>query len=189
VIVNPMQEQILDHQEIEWQLEADDLESVEGWLEEHPSASGLAVVRGATKELTDTYYDTEDWRFYRAGYALRIRRDGEGAEATMKALAPAEGALRQRREISEPLEGNVKTPEGSTGAVGERVRRLAGARDLRPLFKVRTRRRIAAIEEDPRPHRVQGQVRKAQRRSAVRRGRRLGPDSLTLPLWAQGRGR
>src|SRR5215207_7428719 len=53
-----------------------------------------------------------------------------------------EGALRQWREISEPLKGNAKTPKVTRGPVGERVRRLARARDLRPLFKVRTRRRI-----------------------------------------------
>jgi inorganic triphosphatase YgiF len=53
-----------------------------------------------------------------------------------------EGALRQRREISEPLKGNAKTPTVTRSPVGERVRRLAGARDLRPLFEVRTRRRI-----------------------------------------------
>jgi inorganic triphosphatase YgiF len=53
-----------------------------------------------------------------------------------------EGTLRQRREISEPLKGNAKTPKVTRGPVGERVRRLAGARDLRPLFKVRTQRRI-----------------------------------------------
>src|SRR5919107_5930018 len=53
-----------------------------------------------------------------------------------------EGALRQRREISEPLKGNAKTPKVTRGPVGECVRRLARARDLRPLFKVRTRRRI-----------------------------------------------
>jgi CHAD domain-containing protein len=96
--------------------------------------------------LLDTYYDTEDWRFYRAGYALRVRRDGESLEATMKSLTPAEGALRQRREISEPLRG--KTPKGSRGPVGERVRRLAGARDLRPLFEVRTRRRTFALRTE-----------------------------------------
>ena len=60
----------------------------------------------------------------------------------MKVLTPAEGAIRQRREISEPLKGNAKTPKVTRGTVGERVRRLAGARDHRPLFKVRTRRRI-----------------------------------------------
>jgi inorganic triphosphatase YgiF len=60
----------------------------------------------------------------------------------MKVLTPAEGALRQRREISGPLKGNAKTPKVTRGPVGERARRLAGVRDLRPLFKVRTRRRI-----------------------------------------------
>ena len=56
-----------------------------------------------------------------------------------------EGAFRQRREISEPLKGNAKTPKVTRGPVGERVRRLAGARDLRPLFEVRTRHRIFEI--------------------------------------------
>ena len=63
--------------------------------------------------------------------------------------SPEEGALgvalRQRREISEPLKGNAKIPKVTRGPVSERVRRLAGARDLRPLFEVRTRRRIFEI--------------------------------------------
>jgi CHAD domain-containing protein len=142
-----MQEQVLDHEEIEWQLEAVDLELVENWLEEHPSAAGLAVVRGRASELADVYYDTEDWRFFRAGYALRVRRDGESAEATMKARVPAEGGLRRRREISEPLEG-VETLKGIPGPVGERARRLAGTADLRPLFEVRTRRRTFALRTE-----------------------------------------
>ena len=56
-----------------------------------------------------------------------------------------ECALRQRREISEALKGNAKTPNVTRGLVGERVRRLAGTRDLRTLFKVRTWRRIFEI--------------------------------------------
>jgi triphosphatase len=143
-----MQKQVLDHREIEWQLEAVDLEPVERWLEEHHSATGLAIVPGETRELTDTYYDTQDWRFYRAGYALRIRRDGENAEATMKSLAPAGGALRRRREISEPIEGGATTSKGIPGPVGERVRRLAGTADLLPLFEIRTRRRTFALRRE-----------------------------------------
>jgi triphosphatase len=144
VIADAMQNQIVDHQEIEWQFEAADLEPVESWLVEHPSTSGLAVVPVAAKELADTYYDTEDWRLYRAGYALRVRRDGQSAEATMKSLTPAEGALRRRREISEPLEGEA--PKGARGPVGERLRGLAG--NLRPLFEVRTRRRTFALRPE-----------------------------------------
>jgi hypothetical protein len=44
----------------------------------------------------------------------------------------SESPFRQRREISEPFKGNAKTPKITRGPVGERMRRLAGARDLRP---------------------------------------------------------
>jgi len=143
-----MQEQVLDHEEIEWQLEAVDLELVDNWLKEHPSGAGVAVVRGRASELSDVYYDTDDWRFFRAGYAVRVRNtDGERAEATMKARVPAEGGLRRRREISEPLEG-IETLKGIPGPVGDRVRRLAGTADVHPLFEVRTRRRTFALRTE-----------------------------------------
>ena len=140
-----MQERVPDHEEIEWQLKAVELALVDNWLKEHPSAAGVAVVPGRASELADVYYDTEDWRLYRAGYAMRVRNtDGQSAEATMKALSPAEGGLRRRREISEPIEG-VETLKGIPGPVGDRVRRLAGTADLCPLFEVRTHRRTYAL--------------------------------------------
>jgi triphosphatase len=138
------EEQVMDHEEIEWQLDAVELALVENWLKEHPSAAGLAVVPATASELRDVYYDTEDWRLYRAGYAMRVRRDGQSAEATMKALVPPEGGLRRRREISEPL-GSVHTPKGIPGPVGDRIRRLTDTADLRPLFEVSTRRRTFAL--------------------------------------------
>ncbi len=99
-----------DHQEIEWQYEAPGgFERVEEWLTGRgPGEFGLGVIRGPFEELIDTYYDTEDWRLYRACYALRVRREasGEGSEATMKSLVPATDNLHRRREISEPLEGD-----------------------------------------------------------------------------------
>ena len=143
-----MRERASEHQEVEWQFEAPDLGRVESWLARHPSACGLAVIPRAARELTDTYYDTEDWRLYRAGYALRVRRDGEGAEATMKSLAPAEDALRRRREITEPLDRGVVAPRDTSGPVGERLRRLAGAGDLHPIFEVRTYRRTFALRPE-----------------------------------------
>ena len=144
-----MRERAPEHrEEVEWQFEAPDLGRVESWLEGHPSSSGLAIVPGATRELTDTYYDTEDWRLYRAGYALRVRRDGEGAEATMKSLAPAEDALRRRHEISEPLDRGIEAPRDAGGLVGERLRGLAGAGDLRPIFEIRTHRRTFALRPE-----------------------------------------
>jgi triphosphatase len=138
----------MDHEEIEWQLDADELELVDNWLKEHPSAAGVAIVPGWASELSDVYHDTEDWRLYRAGYAMRVRNtDGESAEATMKALVPSEGGLRRRREISQPIEG-VGTLKGVPGPVGDRVRRVAGSADLSPLFEVRTRRRTYTLRNE-----------------------------------------
>ena len=143
------QDRVLDHLEVEWQFDAEDLGSVEGWLREDRSDSGLTVSAVSTKELKDTYYDTEDWRFYRAGYALRVRSDGKSVEATMKALVPAEDGVRRRREISEPLRsGGMKTLRRARGPVGERLRSLAGARELRPLFENHTRRRVFELRPE-----------------------------------------
>src|SRR5215213_1635673 len=93
-----------DHQEVEWQFDAGEFESVETWLGRHDSGASGLVAPESTVEIADTYYDTDDWRFYRACYALRVRNTGGEVEATMKSLTPAEGSLRRRREISEPLE-------------------------------------------------------------------------------------
>jgi triphosphatase len=139
-----------DHREIEWQFDADDLEPVEGWLGRHASgSSGPAVAPDSTVGITDSYYDTDDWRLYRAGYALRVRETDDEVEATIKSLDPAEGSLRKRREISEPLEDDrPATLMESEGLVGSMSRKIVGGRDLRRLFQVRTRRQRYALQLD-----------------------------------------
>src|SRR5215211_1293663 len=147
-VVHPdgFEEAIKDHEEVEWQFEIDQPDTIENWLREHPLVSGFTVRPETAKEPIDTYYDTEDWRFYRAGYALRVRRDGKNVEATMKSLSPAEEGVKRRREISEPLRsGDAKALLKARGPVGERLRLLAGTRDLRPLFEIRNRRRVFTL--------------------------------------------
>src|SRR5215217_7105715 len=136
-----------DHEEIEWQFDAGELESVGGWLGLHNAgSSGLIVAPESTVEITDTYYDTDDWRFYRAGYALRVRNTDGEVEATMKSLTPAEGSLRRRREISEPLEDDrLATLMKASGAVGGRSRALVGGREVRSLFRLETCRQGFAL--------------------------------------------
>lgn len=138
-----------DHQEVEWQFDADDLGRVEGWLVDAPVGSGLLVGPGSDDDLVDGYYDTGDWRLYRAGYALRIRETKDGAEATMKSLSPGEGNLRRRREISEPLkDGEIDTLRKSKGPVGERLRLLVGDREAERIFRVRTSRKTYPLSFD-----------------------------------------
>jgi triphosphatase len=141
----------VDHQEVEWQFDAAELEPVGAWLRQHSSGSGLVVEPESEEKIADTYYDAEDWRFYRAGYALRIRKAGTNAEATMKSLSPAEGNVRRRREITEPLGDNKPATLGkASGPVGGRTRSLLGGQDMQPLFEIRTsRQKFALLLEHP----------------------------------------
>ncbi|WP_166395469.1 CYTH domain-containing protein [Rubrobacter marinus] len=119
---------------------------MEGWLGERAPGSGLALGPGSTDDLVDGYYDTGDWRLYRAGYALRIREAEGGAEATMKSLATSDGGPRRRREISEPLkDAKVATLRAAKGPVGERLRLLVGGREVGRIFEVRTSRKTFAL--------------------------------------------
>ena len=130
--------------EIEWQFDAGDFGPIERWLEEHVPGT-VSIAAGETRRLSDTYFDTDDWRLYRAGYVLRVRRRGKKAEVTMKSLAPAEDGLRRRRELTQPLgEGGLETLEDG-GPVGDLLKTLQGARELNPLFENRTRRRTFVV--------------------------------------------
>ncbi len=133
-----------DRQEVEWQYDvSDELGRVEEWLVGLDRSSGAAVVEGDTRDLSDTYYDTADWRIYRAGYALRVREEKDGAEATLKSLVSADSTSGEarRREVSETLrKEGVEFLRSSRGPVGRLFQAFAGARELRPVFTVRTRR-------------------------------------------------
>jgi len=147
-----------DQREVEWQFDALDLRPVERWIAPRlegatpssgaPEAMAAVSFNGAVLrprpplELIDTYLDTEDWRFHRAGYALRLRRHGLHVEATLKSLAPLSDGLRDRREITEALPADgLEALLASQGPVGARVRAVVGSHAVRPIFEIRTQRR------------------------------------------------
>src|SRR5580658_10111835 len=78
-----------DGREVEWQLASTDLGSVRRWLADHGSVDGLILEPRSTLQIFDTYLDTDDWRFHRAGFALRIRSESGKSEATLKSLHSA----------------------------------------------------------------------------------------------------
>ena len=145
-----MQDPGSDYQEVEWQFEALDVRPVGRWLENGAMEKGssernLLIKQGETREISDTYLDTEDWRIYRAGYALRVRRvkGRRKAEATMKLLTSENGpsGLKSRREISETLDSTgPEALNDASGPVAGRVQALSGPKSLRPLFGLETRR-------------------------------------------------
>lgn len=137
--------------EVEWQLTAPDLGVVRRWLEQHTLLDDLSIEPLPVQQLRDTYLDTEDWRVFRAGFALRLRDKGGQAEATLKALRSARDDVADRRELTESLtESKAKALAHATGPVGGRVHDVAGVKTLRTLFEVRTvRQRFAVRSRNP----------------------------------------
>jgi triphosphatase len=150
-----------DDREREWQFDALDLRPVVRWLDERAASASvepLTIAPAGTVNQVDVYLDTDDRRFHRAGYTLRLRSlaqpGGAGGELTLKALGstPATDGPRVRREMSEELERPDTTLLGeANGPVGERVRAVAGKRRVEPLFEVRTRRRLYSVGLDGSP--------------------------------------
>ena len=167
----------MDVRDLDWQFDAVDLRPVMRWLTERAEDAGeMKIELGLSSSQVDVYVDTEDRRFHRAGYALLVRTTGRAkakfAEARLKQIDAAptgRGGLRSRREVSEPLEeGDPELLGLSNGPVGERVRAVAGKRKLRPLFEIRTRRRMFSIETNGFPP---GEI--ALDETAIRTGARV----------------
>ena len=131
--------------EHEWQFDALDLHQVLSRLDDPGAWAGngaLRISRAGSASQVDVYLDTADRRFHRAGYSLRVRRVNRRvrAEATLKSLdsAGGAGAMRNRQEISQEVgQADPKLLAGEGGPVGERVRAVAGRKQLAPLFEVR----------------------------------------------------
>src|ERR1700723_1005547 len=143
-----------DGREVEWQLASTDLASVRRWLDDHGIVDGLVLEPRSTLKIFDTYYDTDDWRIHRAGFALRIRSEDGKSEATLKSLRSNRAEMADRRELSEMLESSEsESIAWSTGPVGTRVHAVSGVHTLQPLFEVHTSRQRyavhAAIDEKP----------------------------------------
>jgi triphosphatase len=135
-----------DGREVEWQLASTDLASVRRWLNDHGTIDGLVLEPRSTLKLFDTYFDTDDWRIHRAGFALRIRSEDGKSEATLKSLRSNSGEMADRRELSEALQTTESDSIArSTGPVGTRVHAMSGAHPLQPLFEVHTSRQRYAV--------------------------------------------
>ena len=136
-----------------WQFDALDLRAVLGRLNDTAGWLGSSTPQispvGSTRQV-DLYFDTEDLRFHRAGYSLRIRRVNRRrhAEATLETLesATAAGNLQSRPVISQPVEAfDARLLAVAGGPVTDRVRAVAGRKRLLPLFEIRTHRHLFSV--------------------------------------------
>jgi inorganic triphosphatase YgiF len=143
--------------EIEWQLDAPDLDPVARWIEAATArgvGEGLRIGPAHDDNHVDTYLDTDDGRLRTGGYSVRIRHGDEGAmEATLKSLGgKQDDGPRTRLELTEELAGvEPSVVAAAPGVVGQQVRALVGSQQLVPLFDAQTRRRVFPLELDRQP--------------------------------------
>ncbi len=124
-----------------WRFETDDAGAVETWLLGAGAALGAAIEPSGGTEEHDVFADTEARAFERAGYALRMRKNGSRIEAVLLPLHPG-------GEESEPLplaSGDAEDLKRSPDPLGERIRAVAGLRAIRPVLEGTTRRRLFAL--------------------------------------------
>jgi inorganic triphosphatase YgiF len=131
--------------EVEWQFVVRDLAAFRRWIV-GADFDGWSLSSGRLVRLRDAYYDTADWRIWRSGFALRLRRADDAVEATLKAVARARRGVAERREITSLLrDASLEALARGATRVGVRVRRSIGTATLRPLFRLRTRRAVFAV--------------------------------------------
>lgn len=145
-------------QEIEWQFDVADLDAVTSWLRERAAVGDWQFHFHEPQTQVDSYFDTSDWKFFRAGYALRLRSLADGrSEAALKSFGTEHEGLRRRHEIGELLESRAGARDQTQavlrapGPVGQRVRAVLGKKPLHALqrlFDVRTHRRYIELHQD-----------------------------------------
>lgn len=139
------------HSEKEWQFDAEDLSRVEAWLRAQDPLEAVGIEVGEAQTHHDQYFDTPDWRLYRAGYALRVRHAPHGTEITLKSLDRPEDGFHLRQELTQPIavkEGGFDLSRAlrrAPGPVSQRVQAAIGRTALTALFEVHTRRQRADL--------------------------------------------
>ena len=73
-------------------------------------SKGYRVSQRRTIHQEDLYLDTFDWRLFRQGLSLRLRRANARTFFTLKSLGKIEGGRAERREIEVEVKGDISDP-------------------------------------------------------------------------------
>jgi CHAD domain-containing protein len=108
--------------------------------------AGYALAPAGVAQVADRYFDTADGRLLAAGYACRLRSEGDALLVTLKGIGGSQGAVHRRAEEEVNLPEWLPDPGGwpasaaRTLAVG-----LAAGAPLEPLFSLEQRRTRADL--------------------------------------------
>lgn len=128
------------------------------------------------KQLLATYFDTPDLRLNKAGYTLRIRKDGRRRVQTVKASGSRTTGLFVRGEWERPVRSDRPVLDAKAGPLGQMLDASAIAR-LAPIFVTDVERHGGPIESEA------SLIEYAIDRGETRAGQRAAPLSeLELEL-------
>ncbi len=106
---------------------------------------------GQTKQVHDTYLDTEERLILGAGYACRRREGREGTLITLKRLGGAEGAVHRREELEIQIPAHQPPGEWPPSPARDKVLGLIGEAPLYPLFDLQQVRFERLVSQDEGP--------------------------------------
>ncbi len=113
--------------------------------------AGYALQPVGDIQVADRYFDTADGRLLAAGFACRLRVEGDAIMATLKGLGGAQGAVHRRAEEEVRLPrwepDPAAWPESSARALALALTRGAA---LQPLFDLHQRRTRADLYDGAR---------------------------------------
>ncbi|HQG55108.1 MAG TPA: CYTH domain-containing protein [Thermoleophilia bacterium] len=111
-----------------------------------PRLDGYDLGPPRARHDEDVFLDTADGRLLAAGYYLRRRRNADGLRITLKELATGTRDGLLRREEHELCAGAELLPsDWPEGPLKQRLTRIVGEADLRPILALAQERRTRAV--------------------------------------------
>jgi len=109
------------------------------------SLTGCTLSAGRIKRIHDTYLDTADRRILHAGYACRLRQQGDEHRMTLKGLGGVRGAIHRREEWEIVIQPGQPPAEWPAGPARAHLLGWIGTDPLLPLFTLRQTRLVRNI--------------------------------------------
>ncbi|MBI2195332.1 MAG: CHAD domain-containing protein [Planctomycetes bacterium] len=100
-------------------------------------AEGFGIEEAATLDILDRYFDTSDWRLYRAGWAYRWQNSSGRLKLALKSLSRSDSAVQVREETEQLVNEFPASPgEYPEGPVSDLLQPVLKTRVPEELFRV-----------------------------------------------------
>jgi inorganic triphosphatase YgiF len=110
-----------------------------------PALGRFDLASPALLHVRDRYLDTPTGDIHAAGYACRLRREGDRFLVGVKGLGGVSGALHRRAEHEQPISRPLPPADWPPGPVRDLVLPLSGGQPLICLFEVEQARHTRSI--------------------------------------------